>query len=72
MRRNDVAKSPGSTATDENADPPATSSTSKLPTDVARACYALALAVIDGDHDRARVLARTVLGIAIEQAAAHR
>lgn len=70
MHRNEGAKSSGSSVTDENASLPATSSVSKLPTDVARACYALALAVIDGDHDRARTLARSVLGIAIEHAAA--
>lgn len=70
MHRTENAKTSGSSFADENALAPATSSTPQLPTDVARACYALALAVLDGDHERARSLARMVLGIAIEQAAA--
>lgn len=69
MHRSESAKLSGSSTSDENALAPTTSSTPKLPTDVAKACYALALAVLDGDHEQARSLARTVLGIAIEQAA---
>jgi hypothetical protein len=69
MRRNENTKSSGSSITDENALAPTTSSTPKLPADVAKACYALALAVLDGDHERARALARSVIGVAIEKAA---
>lgn len=68
MRRNDDAELLGSTTSDETATANDAQSTSTLPTDVAKACYALALAVLDGDHDRARALARTVIAVAIERA----
>ncbi len=66
MHRIENAKSSGSNITDEKAAAPTTSSTPKLPADVAKACYALALAVLDGDDIRARELARVVIGAAIE------
>ena len=72
MRRNDDANSLGTTSSDETAIAAAAPSASKLPTDVAKACYALVLAVLDGDDARARALARAVVGFAIEQAAAPR
>lgn len=69
MRRNDDTELLGSTASVETPIAHDASTTSKLPTEVAKACYALALAVLDGDQDRARALARTVIGAAIERAA---
>lgn len=69
MRRDDGAKSRGSTGSEESTLSLETSNARKLPTDVAKACYALALAVLDGDHDHARVLARKVMAAAIEQMA---
>lgn len=69
MRRNDDAKSLGSTTSDETAIAPGAPSSSMSPTDVAKACYALALAVLDGDQERARALARAVISVAVEKAA---
>ena len=69
MRRNDDAELLGSMTPEGTAISHDAPNTSTLPIDVARACYALALAVLDGDQDRARSLARTVIGAAIERAA---
>lgn len=68
MRRNDGGSSLGTTSADETAIARDAPSTRKLPSDVAKACYALALAVLDGDHERARALARGVIAAAIERA----
>lgn len=69
MRRDDDTKSRGSAGSDGTAIARDISTASKLPSDVAKACYALALAVLDGDQDRARTLARSILSAAIERAA---
>jgi len=69
MRRTDDAKSRGFATFDETAQVHDDQNAPKLPTDVARACYALALAVLDGDHEHARVLARAVIAGAIEKVA---
>lgn len=68
IRRDDDASPRGSADLDGNAKVVDSSTAPKLPSEVAKACYALALAVLDGDHDLARTLARTVIGAAIERA----
>lgn len=71
MRRTDDVGLLESNTSDETAIAHDAPNTPKLPTDVAKACYALALAVLDGDHEHARVLARAVIAGAIEKVAGH-
>lgn len=69
IRRDDDANPRGSADLDGNVKAVDSSMAPKLPNEVAKACYALALAVLDGDQDLARRLARSVLNAAIDRAA---
>lgn len=69
-RRNDSAKPLETIVSDETAASLGSRSASTSPASVARACYALALAVLEGDEERARMLARVVMADALAKAAA--